>query len=146
MSNYFTFFLLKLLEGSNWAGVLFGPIFSNLRALSITFLSRPTDPRRSFKLWPGFHEPIIELHFNPTLNLESFQMPQQENFQEDTAVSLSSCLAILVEGSVTWTSALGSATLSLHQKGQFKSRTDRRPTNYKGNRKRHCSFYFEKTG
>lgn len=71
----------------------------------------------------------IELYFNPTLNPESFQMPQLENFQEDSAVFLSSCLAILVEGSVTWTSALGPATFPSTRRATPKAeQTGDRPT------------------
>lgn len=134
---YISLFLLKLLEGPNWAGVLSGPTFSILRALSITFPSRPTI---QFKLWlASMNQP---LKFHTTSNLESFQLPQEANCREDMAASLPSCSAVLIECSETWPQSW--ARLPFPSTRAPPQEQDQQETN-RGRRKRHCYFNSEKT-
>ena len=111
MSDCLTFFfLLELLEGPKWAGVLSGPTYRNLRTLSITSLSRLTDPSRSFKLWLGLYEPTIDVW--PNLEPQVFPDAPRGKFPGSLSSVSSLSSAVLTEGLGNLTLVCGTRYLS----------------------------------
>lgn len=83
-------------QSPNWAGILSTPTYTNLKALSITFLFRPSDPRGASHCGWTSTEPLQKSH--PVLDAESSQMSSKENSQEGTTASHPSSSEMLIEG------------------------------------------------
>lgn len=137
------FFLLELLEGPVWARVLCGPTFRNMRALSVTFMCRLTDSRRTFKLWLGFHEPTIEV--KPNLESWFFLVAPRRKFLGRHNSLSSFPLSHTDRGLSNLTLNHGTNCSSPPPEAYPKRRTHRRWSNSRGNRERHCYFSSEKT-
>jgi hypothetical protein len=92
-----------------------------------TFLARTIDARRSIKLGLSSLEPTTELLTQ--IDPKTFQMPQEENLQEDTSACHPSYSAVLIEGLRNLTLSPILTVLPLSLKGHSKSRTERNSYN-----------------